>query len=216
MKSEEMKKPFSSVTTYKVVLLGNTNVGKSCLCFRYIHGEFRPTRAPTIGAAFYSHTVSVHGRQPVRLDIWDTAGQERYRALAPMYYRGAAIAIVVYDVASYDSFLGATRWVHELKRASIGRIDDQLVIALVANKSDLPSHQRGVTTEEGFRFAAGEGIHFYETSASNGTNVTEMFEGITRYLPVVEENRDSYSVNRGSQTIRIINKPNPKGFGGCC
>ena len=216
------KNPFSPVRpimAYKVVLLGNTNVGKSCLCFRYIHGEFRSTQAPTIGSAFYSHTVSQLGRPTVRLDIWDTAGQERYRSLAPMYYRGAAIAIIVYDVGSYDSFIGATRWVHDLKRASrIGRIDEQLVMALVANKSDLPSDQRGVTTEEGFQFATLEGIHFYETSALNGTNVTEMFEGITRDLPVFdpEENRDSYSVNRGSQTIRITNRPNPKLFGGCC
>jgi small GTP-binding protein len=139
----------------------------------------------------------------VRLDIWDTAGQERYRSLAPMYYRGAAVAIVVYDVSSYDSFVGAVKWVHDLKRASrIGRIDDCVVIALVGNKADVAPEARAIPTQEGFRFAREEGIHFYETSAKSGVNVREMFDRICQGLPDSDD-LDSYRVSSGGTTIRI-------------
>jgi len=109
-----------------VVLLGDTAVGKSCLVVRFVRDEFFEFQEPTIGAAFLTQTVSLDDAT-VKFEIWDTAGQERYRSLAPMYYRGAAAAIVVYDITNKDSFNGAKSWVKELQR----RGDPNVIIALV-------------------------------------------------------------------------------------
>merc|ERR1712226_1019035 len=102
----------SRTVQYKLVLLGETSVGKSSLVIRFVKGQFHEY---TIGAAFLTQTVVV-GDYTVKFEIWDTAGQERYHSLAPMYYRGAAAAIVVYDITSTPSFNRAKTWVKELQR----------------------------------------------------------------------------------------------------
>lgn len=119
---------------FKLVLLGDTAVGKSCLVVRFVRDEFFEFQEPTIGAAFLTQSVSL-GDSTVKFEIWDTAGQERYRSLAPMYYRGAAAAIVVYDITNKESFNGAKSWVKELQR----RGDPNVTIALAGNKADLES-----------------------------------------------------------------------------
>jgi Ras-related protein Rab-5C len=115
------------VCHFKLVLLGDTAVGKSCLVVRFVRDEFFEFQEPTIGAAFLTQTVALDDAT-VKFEIWDTAGQERYRSLAPMYYRGAAAAIIVYDITNPDSFAGAKSWVKELQR----RGDTNVVIALVS------------------------------------------------------------------------------------
>ncbi|CAM9893536.1 unnamed protein product [Phaeothamnion confervicola] len=130
------------VCHFKLVLLGDTAVGKSCLVVRFVRDEFFEYQEPTIGAAFLTQTVQLDDAT-VKFEIWDTAGQERYRSLAPMYYRGAAAAIVVYDVTNKDSFNGAKSWVKELQR----RGDPNVIIALAGNKADL-EHRRDVKAEE--------------------------------------------------------------------
>ncbi|ETW02720.1 hypothetical protein, variant [Aphanomyces invadans] len=122
---------------FKLVLIGDTAVGKSCLVVRFVRDEFFEFQEPTIGAAFLTQTVSMDDGVTVKFEIWDTAGQERYRSLAPMYYRGAAAAIVVYDVTNKDSFTGAMSWVKELQR----RGDPNVIIALAGNKADLESRR---------------------------------------------------------------------------
>ena len=107
----------------KLVLLGDTAVGKSCLVVRFVRDEFFDFQEPTIGAAFLTQTITLDD-VTVKFEIWDTAGQERYRSLAPMYYRGAVAAVVVYDITSEQSFVGAKGWVSELKR----RGDQNVVI----------------------------------------------------------------------------------------
>merc|ERR1711971_683806 len=99
---------------FKVVLLGDASVGKSCLVVRFAKGEFHEYQEPTIGAAFMTQTVSLDGGVVVKFEIWDTAGQERYKSLAPMYYRGAKAAIIVYDITSQESYKAAKLWVSEL------------------------------------------------------------------------------------------------------
>jgi len=125
------------VCHFKLVLLGDTAVGKSCLVVRFVRDEFFEFQEPTIGAAFLTQSVAT-GAATVKFEIWDTAGQERYRSLAPMYYRGAAAAIVVYDITNKDSFNGAKSWVKELQR----RGDPNAVIALAGNKADLQSKRK--------------------------------------------------------------------------
>lgn len=114
----------------------------------------------------------------VKFEIWDTAGQERYRSLAPMYYRGASAAIVVYDITNPDSFTGAKSWVKELQR----RGDPNVVIALAGNKADLES-RRKVQFEEANSYAEENGILHLETSAKNANNVKALFVEIAKKLP---------------------------------
>jgi len=115
----------------------------------------------------------------VKFEIWDTAGQERYRSLAPMYYRGAAAAVVVYDITNPDSFTGAKSWVKELQR----RADPpNVVIALAGNKADLES-RRKVAFEEANSYAEENGILHLETSAKNANNVKALFVEIAKKLP---------------------------------
>jgi len=162
---------------FKLVLLGDTAVGKSCLVVRFVRDEFFEFQEPTIGAAFLTQTVQLD-ESTVKFEIWDTAGQERYRSLAPMYYRGAAAAIVVYDITNPDSFAGAKSWVKELQR----RGDPNVVIALAGNKADLDS-RRKVEFEEANAYAEENGILHLETSAKNANNVKSLFVEIAKKLP---------------------------------
>ncbi|KAK3150503.1 hypothetical protein QOZ80_3AG0234040 [Eleusine coracana subsp. coracana] len=100
----------------KLVLLGDSGVGKSCIVLRFVRGQFDPTSKVTVGASFLSQTLALEDSTIVKFEIWDTAGQERYAALAPLYYRGAAAAIVVYDITSPESFSKAQYWVKELQK----------------------------------------------------------------------------------------------------
>uniref|UniRef100_A0A452YAZ4 Ras-related protein RABF1 n=1 Tax=Aegilops tauschii subsp. strangulata TaxID=200361 RepID=A0A452YAZ4_AEGTS len=100
----------------KLVLLGDSGVGKSCIVLRFVRGQFDPTSKVTIGASFLSQTLALEDSTTVKFEIWDTAGQERYAALAPLYYRGAGAAIVVYDITSAESFNKAQYWVKERER----------------------------------------------------------------------------------------------------
>eukprot|EP00250_Pteridium_aquilinum_P029697 c39970_g1_i1 orf=545-1144(-) len=161
----------------KLVLLGDMGAGKSSLVLRFVKGQFFDYQESTIGAAFFSQTLAVNDIT-VKFEIWDTAGQERYHSLAPMYYRGAAAAIIVYDITNIDSFARAKKWVQELQRQG----NANLVMALAGNKSDLAS-KRKVETEEAQKYADENGLFFMETSAKSAQNVNEIFYEIARKLP---------------------------------
>jgi len=188
---------------FKLVLLGDSSVGKSCLVAQFVRGEFHDFQEPTIGAAFLTATIALDdsASSSVRLEIWDTAGQERYRSLAPMYYRGAAAAIVVFDLTSQESFAGAKSWVKELQR----RGDANVVIALAGNKLDVDG--RVVEKEEALAFAEENGIIYMETSAKTAQNVRELFVAVARRLP-----RNEVVVEGSS--VPLVQPQNPTG--GCC
>ncbi|XP_057458281.1 ras-related protein RHN1-like isoform X4 [Lotus japonicus] len=150
--------------------------GKTSLALRFVKGQFYPNQEPTVGAAFFTQILSL-SEATVKFDIWDTAGQERYHSLAPMYYRGAAAAIVVYDISSIDTFVQAKKWVQELQRHG----NQKLVMALAANKSDLEP-KREVETEEGEKFAQENGMFYMETSAKTAENINELFYEIAKRL----------------------------------
>jgi len=162
---------------FKLVLLGDSAVGKSSLVLRFVKKQFFEYQESTIGAAFLTQTVAVNDFV-VKFEIWDTAGQERYHSLAPMYYRGAASAIVVYDITNRQSFVRAKSWVKELQRQG----NPNIVIALAGNKLDLQD-QRKVEVDEAKSYADDNGIMFMETSAKTNHNVTELFKAIARKLP---------------------------------
>ncbi|CAK7325421.1 unnamed protein product [Dovyalis caffra] len=155
----------------KLVLLGDSGVGKSCIVLRFVRGQFDPTSKVTIGASFLSQTIALQDSTTVKFEIWDTAGQERYAALAPLYYRGAAVAVIVYDITSPETFNKAQYWVKELQKH--GSAD--IVMALVGNKADL-NEKREVPTQDGIDYAEKNGMFFIETSAKTADNINQLFE----------------------------------------
>ncbi|XP_027342844.1 ras-related protein RHN1-like [Abrus precatorius] len=169
----------------KLVLLGDMGTGKTSLVLRFVKGQFSEYQESTIGAAFFTQVLSLN-EATVKFDIWDTAGQERYHSLAPMYYRGAAAAIVVYDITSMDSFVRAKKWVREVQRQA----NPSLTMFLVANKADLEG-ERQVGNEEGEEYAKENGLSFLETSAKTAQNVNELFYEIAKRLAKANPSRQT-------------------------
>ncbi|MCL7049797.1 hypothetical protein MKW94_008835 [Papaver nudicaule] len=154
---------------FKVVLIGDSAVGKSQLLARFARNEFSLDSKATIGVEFQTRTLTID-HKTVKAQIWDTAGQERYRAVTSAYYRGAVGAMLVYDMTKRQSFDHVARWLEELR----GHADKNIVIMLIGNKSDLGT-LRVVSTEDAKEFAQRENLFFMETSALESTNVETAF-----------------------------------------
>lgn len=177
---------------FKLVLLGESSVGKSSLVLRFVKGQFHEFQESTIGAAFLTQTVQIDDTT-VKFEIWDTAGQERYHSLAPMYYRGAQAAIVVYDISNKETFQKAQTWIKELQRQA----SPNIVIALAGNKLDL-ANKRAVTYEEAKAYADESSLLFMETSAKTAANVMDIFTSIAKKLPKSDQSDASGSGGRGA------------------
>jgi len=167
---------------FKIVVLGDSGVGKTNLVSRFTKDEFRTDSKATIGVEFATKNVKMSDGKMVKAQIWDTAGQERYRSIASSYYRGAVGALIMYDVTNRDSFKHLNEWKKELEEHA-GK--DALVV-LVGNKIDLPDEKRAVRSKEGKSFARRNGLAFIETSALDSTGVSLAFE---RVLKQIYENR---------------------------
>ncbi|RIA83403.1 putative VPS21-Rab5-like GTPase [Glomus cerebriforme] len=174
----------------KLVLLGEAAVGKSSLVLRFVNNDFQENKEPTIGAAFLTQKCRMEDKV-LKFEIWDTAGQERFHSLAPMYYRNAQAAVVVYDVTKAASLDKAKSWVKELQRQA----SPNIVIALAGNKIDLvqpvdegeeesANSGRQVPTEEAKAYANEFGLLFFETSAKKGVGVREVFTEIAKKIPL--------------------------------
>ncbi|CAL9128114.1 unnamed protein product [Musa textilis] len=155
---------------FKMVLIGDSGVGKSNLLSRFTRNHFSLDSKSTIGVEFATRTLQVEGRT-VKAQIWDTAGQERYRAITSAYYRGALGALLVYDVTKPKSFENANRWLKELR----DHADPNIIVMLIGNKIDL-KHLRAIALEDAQSFAEKEGISFLETSALEAINVEKAFQ----------------------------------------
>ncbi|KAK0233477.1 GTP-binding protein ypt5 [Armillaria fumosa] len=210
--AESGSAPADKSVQVKLVLLGEAAVGKSSVVLRFVSNEFQANKEPTIGAAFLTQKCRLEDRV-LRYEIWDTAGQERFHSLAPMYYRNAQAAVVVYDVTKATSLEKAKSWVKELQRQA----NPNIVIALAGNKVDLvqPSASssgntsesedeaddatatpgeapssgeseslRQVPSEEAQAYASEAGLLFFETSAKTGEGIVDLFTEIARKIPI--------------------------------
>lgn len=157
---------------FKIVLIGDSGVGKSNLLTRFTKNQFNLESKTTIGVEFATKTIIVDNRI-IKAQIWDTAGQERYRALTSAYYRGAVGALLVYDITKYQSFTNVEKWLSELK----DNAEPHIAVMLIGNKSDL-KQLRAVEQKEAIAFAEKHGIAFIETSALDSSNVEQCFHKI--------------------------------------
>ncbi|XP_072993875.1 ras-related protein RABA4d-like [Typha latifolia] len=180
---------------YKVVLIGDSAVGKSQLLARFSRNEFSLDSKATIGVEFNTKTVTID-HKTIKAQIWDTAGQERYRAVTSAYYRGAVGAMLVYDMTKRKTFDHVGRWLEELR----GHADKNLIIMLIGNKSDLGT-LRAVPTEDAKEFAQRESLFFMETSALEATNVE------TAFLTILNE---IYRIT-SKKTLIAIDEPESRG-----
>lgn len=161
---------------FKIVLIGDSAVGKSNLLARYARNEFYPNSKSTIGVEFQTQTMEIDGKE-IKAQIWDTAGQERFRAVTSAYYRGAVGALVVYDISRRQTFDNISRWLDELHTHS----DMNVVTVIVGNKTDLMD-AREVSTEEGAALAEAQNLYFVETSALDSTNVRIAFQTVVKQI----------------------------------
>ncbi|NXA14727.1 RAB17 protein, partial [Sapayoa aenigma] len=182
---------------YKLVLLGSMSVGKSSLAYRYVKNDFREL-LPTVGCSFFTQTLNLEAAT-VKFEIWDTAGQEKYHSVCHLYYRDAHAALLVYDIANKATLNRAKLWLEELEKKFL---PDEIVIALVGNKTDLAA-EREVTTEEGEEFARTKGLLFMETSAKSNHQVNDIFMAIVQELLRREKEKASTPSSQRRSTVSL-------------
>ncbi|EYU18939.1 hypothetical protein MIMGU_mgv1a013507mg [Erythranthe guttata] len=191
----------------KLLLIGDSGVGKSCLLLRFSDGSFTTSFITTIGIDFKIRTVELDGKR-IKLQIWDTAGQERFRTITTgkSYYRGAMGILLVYDVTDESSFNNIRNWIRNIEQHA----SDNVNKILVGNKADMDESKRAVPTSKGQALADEYGIKFFETSAKTNLNVEEVFFSIAKDI----KQRLSDSDTRTEPSTIKINQPDATGAGG--
>merc|ERR1712039_1147924 len=182
---------------FKVVIIGDSGVGKSNLLSRFTRNEFHLDSKSTIGVEFATRSIQ-HDGKTIKAQIWDTAGQERYRAITSAYYRGAVGALLVYDISKQITFENVERWLNELR----DHADSNIVIMLVGNKSDL-KHLRAVATEDASQFSEKHGLSLIETSALESTNVEEAFQKILTEIYNITGRNANTGGNDSKATVSV-------------
>ena len=165
-------------TVYKVLLLGDSSVGKTCFLLRYCDRTFQEAHLSTIGLDYRLKTMTLKNNKNIKLQIWDTAGQDRFRALTKNYYKGANGIILIYDISTTQTFENVKVWINQIKEEANANV----IIYLVGNKIDLPKDKRTVSEEEGQKLADEYKFLFKETSAKEGTNVNEIFQELVEKI----------------------------------
>jgi Ras-related protein Rab-5C len=203
---------------FKLVVLGATGVGKTCLTLRFVRGVFEEDQLPTIGAAYLTKSLRVRGVDNAAtsyvFEIWDTAGQERYESITPLYYRTAQAAIIAFDVNDKSSFLKAKDWLNRLRK----ELDNPAMpIAFAANKFDVEATE--VDMEEAEAFAVENNMKLFKVSAKTGKNVDEMFQWLAVSLPPPPQPSSEFAGADGAGRGGVVRPGAPavkKAEEGCC
>ena len=180
---------------FKVLLIGNSDVGKSSLILRYVDQIWNDVFVPTIGVDFKVKSLEVD-KKLVKMQIWDTAGQERFRNVISSYFKGAHGILLIYDITAKDSFKELENWLGEVERNA----NSQVLKILIGNKCDL-EERREISKDEGEAFAMRNGMQFMETSAKLNTNVNEAFEALAKIM--VESSNKRNAINFEKKTIKV-------------
>ena len=198
---------------FKVVLVGDSFVGKTNIMSKYLKNEFHEDSKATVGVEFGSKQFNVEGHS-IKAQIWDTAGQERYKAITSAYYKGAKGAFIVYDITRKNSFESIDKWINDVTAVA----DKKITIVLIGNKSDLED-QRQVTKEQGEDKANKLQVAFLETSAFSGENLEKAFQMMIKevYQKCHEEMMSEGDVDiiKGGEDINLAKKNN-NGEKKCC
>jgi Ras-related protein Rab-21 len=196
--NEEDDLSAKKVVTIKVVLIGNSGVGKTCISQRYINDSFTNNEQSTVGASYFQKKLEIDGKS-INLDIWDTAGQERYRSMGKMFYKDAFIVLFVYDITDKKSFLELKNvWYDEIKKTG----EKHSVLAVVGNKSDLYLKEQ-VDEDEARKWADDIGAIYALVSAKEGDCINLLFDNVVKkyFSPDFVAQMDSEKKNRGKTNI---------------
>ena len=188
---------------YKILLLGDSSVGKTCFLMRYADNTFQEIHMSTIGLDYKLKNVQLDDGKIVKIQIWDTAGQDRFRSITKNYYKGAHGIILIYDVTSRKTFENIKNWVSQIKE----EVSDKVNIILVGNKIDDETNRK-VTTEEGKQMAASYELEFFETSAKSGVGID------TTFNELVKKTVETYSKDEGKG--QKLNSKKSGSKKGCC
>ena len=204
---------------FKLLLIGNSSVGKSCILLRFSDNIFNDNFLPTIGVDFKIRTFDLQSKT-IKMQIWDTAGQERFKTITSSYYRGAHGVILVYDITDRQSFKDLENWLLETEKHA----SEDIIKVLVGNKNELES-ARAVTYAEGKKYAENNGMEFFETSAKNNVNIEEAFFTVARKIKEkvqkFEEKHNGNSTennkkNRLNNATKIATDERNQKKDGCC
>nr|CAD7588106.1 unnamed protein product [Timema genevievae] len=199
--------------TYKVLVLGDSNVGKTCIVHRYCDERYYDTYISTIGIDFKQKIINLDGT-PIKLQIWDTAGQERFRTLTTAYYRGAMGILLMYDVTSLDSFNHLSYWLRNIQENA----SPDVVKVLAGNKCDA-AYQRAVEAERGEKIAESFDMPFFEVSCKQNINIEEAFLTLARRIREQRNRRASLfdSAERaGADKVDLTKEEDQPGEGWRC
>jgi len=199
------EKKYKKDILYKILLLGDWSVGKTCFLMRYTDNTFTDIHLSTIGIDYKLKNVTLENGETIKVQIWDTAGQDRYKSITKSYIKGAHGIILIYDVTKRRTFEGIQNWVKQIKE----QVSSRVCVALVANKID-EKEKREVTEQEGIRLGKDIGYPFYEASAKDGININECFDNLIKQINI------NYANMSGNSGAKLDNNNKKNDSKGCC
>ena len=195
---------------FKVLLLGNSDVGKSSLILRFTENKWQENFTPTIGVDFKLSTLEINNKK-IKMQVWDTAGQERFRTIISSYFKGSHGLLLIFDITKMESFKSLDTWLNEIEKHA----NDNVLKILIGNKIDLKD-KREVTYEEAKAYSESKGLAYMETSAKTGDNVNEAFKELAKLMMSFNSDSKPNVPKKDLKKLDIKASKNIKVKKGCC